>query len=53
MNTNADSMNSNEPCAGARCRNIIVGLVIHMMNAMVFGVVFAWMAGRQLPAVRR
>ena len=29
---------------------LIVGLMIHMMNSMVFGVIFAWIAGRRLPA---
>lgn len=28
---------------------LIVGLMIHMMNSMVFGVVIAWIAGRRLP----
>ena len=28
---------------------LIVGLVIHMMLSMVFGVVIAWIAGRRLP----
>lgn len=31
---------------------LIVGLVMHMMNAMVFGVIFAWIAGRRLPAMQ-
>jgi hypothetical protein len=27
---------------------LIVGLMVHMMNSMVFGVLFAWIAGRRL-----
>lgn len=33
---------------------LLVGLMVHMMNSMVFGVIFAWLAGRErapLPAL--
>jgi hypothetical protein len=30
---------------------LIVGLMVHMMNSMVFGVLFAWTAGRRLAAL--
>jgi hypothetical protein len=29
---------------------LIVGLIVHMMNSMVFGVIFAWIAGRRRAA---
>ena len=29
---------------------LTVGLMVHMMNSMVFGVLFAWIAGRRLAA---
>ena len=31
---------------------LIVGLMIHMMNSIVLGMIFAWIAGRRLPAVQ-
>jgi hypothetical protein len=29
---------------------LLVGLMVHMMNSMVFGVLFAWIVGRRLAA---